>query len=121
MNNPVNWFEIYVEDMPRAKAFYEAVLGVTLSKLPIDLDMWTFPMHQNGTGAAGALVKYAGMASGGNSVLVYFSCADCAVEAGRVAGAGGRVQRAKLSIGQFGHIVLAVDTEGNMFGLHSMQ
>ena len=25
MNNPVGWFEIYVEDMDRAKAFYEAV------------------------------------------------------------------------------------------------
>lgn len=24
--NPVVWFEIYVNDMPRAKAFYEAVL-----------------------------------------------------------------------------------------------
>jgi uncharacterized protein len=24
-NNPVGWFEIYVQDMPRAKAFYEAV------------------------------------------------------------------------------------------------
>ena len=25
MNNPVGWFEIYVQDMERAKAFYEAV------------------------------------------------------------------------------------------------
>ncbi|MGZ5238109.1 MAG: VOC family protein, partial [Caldimonas sp.] len=33
MNNPVGWFEIYVQDMARAKAFYEATLGVTLSKL----------------------------------------------------------------------------------------
>ncbi|MBM4231128.1 MAG: VOC family protein, partial [Gammaproteobacteria bacterium] len=24
-SNPVGWFEIYVQDMPRAKAFYEAV------------------------------------------------------------------------------------------------
>ena len=23
--NPVNWFEIYVDDMPRAKAFYETL------------------------------------------------------------------------------------------------
>lgn len=28
--NPVGWFEIYVQDMPRAKAFYEAVLGFAL-------------------------------------------------------------------------------------------
>ena len=61
-----------------------------------------------------------GVPSGGNSTIVYFSCADCAVEAARVAPAGGRVQQEKMSIGEYGFIVLAVDTEGNMFGLHSM-
>jgi len=25
MNNPVGWFKIYVRDMSRAKAFYEAL------------------------------------------------------------------------------------------------
>ena len=29
-SNPVGWFEIYVQDMPRAKAFYEAVFQGTL-------------------------------------------------------------------------------------------
>ena len=33
MNNPVGWFEIYVQDMDRAKAFYEKLLGIKLSKL----------------------------------------------------------------------------------------
>lgn len=33
MNNPVNWFEIYVSDMTRARKFYESVLGVELSSL----------------------------------------------------------------------------------------
>ena len=28
--NPVVWFEIYVEDMKRAKAFYEALLAIAL-------------------------------------------------------------------------------------------
>jgi predicted enzyme related to lactoylglutathione lyase len=27
MANPVTWFEIYVKDMARAKAFYEKTLG----------------------------------------------------------------------------------------------
>ncbi len=31
--NPVGWFEIYVNDMPRAKAFYEAVFATTLQPL----------------------------------------------------------------------------------------
>jgi predicted enzyme related to lactoylglutathione lyase len=60
-----------------------------------------------------------GFPSGGNSVLVYFACTDCAVEEARVTQFGGRVQQAKMSIGPYGFITLAVDTEGNMFGLHS--
>ncbi|HZQ60514.1 MAG TPA: VOC family protein [Casimicrobiaceae bacterium] len=122
MNNPVNWFEIYVQDMSRAKRFYQQVLGVELSKLEAgDLDMWAFPMQRGGPGASGSLVRMAGVPSGGNSIIVYFSCADCAVEAGRVKQAGGSVHREKMSIGPYGFIALAVDTEGNMFGLHSMQ
>ncbi len=122
MNNPVGWFEIYVQDMARAKAFYEAVLGVQLSWLDSPgMDMMAFPMDSAGYGASGALVRMPGFASGANSVLVYFSCADCAVEAARVVTAGGRIQKEKMSIGQFGFIALVFDTEGNMVGLHSMQ
>jgi len=122
MNNPVNWFEIYVQDMARARAFYEKVFDVQLSKIAgPDIDMWGFPMRQDSFGASGALVRMPGFPSGANSVLVYFSCADCAVEAGRAAKAGGRIQKEKMSIGEYGHIALVVDPEGNMIGLHSMQ
>ena len=122
--NPVGWFEIYVQDINRAKGFYEAVLNIKLERLntksPEMPEMWAFPMVRDGAGATGALVKMSGFPSGGNSVLVYFVCADCATEAGRVAKAGGRIQREKFPIGDYGFIALAVDTEGNMFGLHSM-
>jgi predicted enzyme related to lactoylglutathione lyase len=121
-NNPVRWFEIYVQDMERAKKFYEAVFQVGLERLPAEgMEMLAFPMGQEGPGASGALVKMPGVPSGGNSTLVYFTCVDCAVEAGRVAGAGGRIFKDKMSIGQWGFIALAFDTEGNMFGLHSMK
>ncbi|MGB5472997.1 MAG: VOC family protein [Gammaproteobacteria bacterium] len=121
-NNPVGWFEIYVQDMPRARAFYEAVFQVSLERLTMpDIEMWRFPMEPGRPGAGGSLVRMDGVPSGGNSTLVYFGCADCAVEAGRVAANGGRVQREKISIGEYGFIALVLDTEGNMFGLHSMQ
>jgi len=121
MNNPVGWFEIYVEDLERAKAFYEAVFEVQLSKLDgTEVDMFAFPMQQEGYGAPGALVKMPGFPTGQNSVLVYFSCSDCSVEAKRAENAGGKLQKGKTSIGQYGFIALVVDTEGNMFGLHSM-
>ncbi len=122
MNNPVGWFEIYVQDMPRAKAFYEAVFDTTLSQLDNpELEIWAFPMDMATFGASGALVRMPGFSSGANSVLVYFKCADCAVEADKAAKAGGTVQKPKMSIGPYGHIALVMDTEGNMLGLHSMQ
>lgn len=120
--NPVGWFEIYIQDMPRALKFYKAVLGLELQKLEFPgMEMHTFPMDQDANGASGALVKMEGVPSGGNSVLIYFSCEDCANEAGRVAGAGGRIFKDKFSIGEHGFIALAFDTDGNMFGLHSMK
>jgi len=121
-HNPVGWFEIYVQDTDRARKFYEAVFATKLEKLPTpDIEMWTFPMAADRTGCSGALVKAPGIESGGNSVMVYFSCADCAVEAGRVTEAGGKIHREKTSIGECGFVAHALDTEGNLFGLHSHQ
>ncbi|MGB7988045.1 MAG: VOC family protein [Candidatus Methylophosphatis roskildensis] len=121
-DNPVRWFEIYVQDMERAKQFYESVFRVKLEKLNSPgLEMWAFPMQRGAMGASGSLVRMEGVSSGGNSTLVYFGCEDCADEAARVAESGGRIQREKMSIGEYGFIALAIDTEGNMLGLHSLK
>ncbi|MFZ1389555.1 MAG: VOC family protein [Thiolinea sp.] len=125
MSNPVGWFEIYVQDMPRAKAFYEKVFQVSLSPLvgemQEELEMCTFAMNDQGYGATGALVKMQGVPTGFAGTLVYFSCEDCAVEAKRAAEAGGKIFKDKFSIGEHGHIAMVHDTEGNTIGLHSMQ
>jgi predicted enzyme related to lactoylglutathione lyase len=121
-NNPVGWFEIYVQDMDRAKTFYEHVFGLQLARLDqAEPEMWAFPMQSESYGAPGALVRMPGFPSGGNSVLVYFSCADCALQAARAASAGGTIGKEKFSIGPYGYIALILDTEGNRIGLHSMQ
>jgi predicted enzyme related to lactoylglutathione lyase len=120
--NSVGWFELYVQDMPRARAFYERVFGVKLEKIGSpDLEMWAFPYAEGAAGSSGALVKAPGIPSGPGGTMVYFSCDDCATEASRVENAGGRVERPKFSIGEYGHISLVFDTEGNMVGLHSLQ
>ena len=120
--NPVRWFEIYVQDLPRAIAFYETVLATRLEQLPAgDLEMWAFPQSRGASGAAGTLVKAPpGVVSGGNSTLVYFGSEDCAAAAARVVPAGGQLYRDKTSIGPYGFISLACDPDGNMFGIHSV-
>ena len=120
--NLIGWVEIYVDDMNRAKAFYENVFGVKLTQIPdTPVELWAFPMQQGQPGAAGALVRMPGIPAGKNSVLVYFHTEDCAVQAAKAAKSGGRVEKDKFSIGQHGFIAHVVDTEGNMIGLHSMK
>jgi len=116
------WFEIYVQDLDRAKAFYESVFQLKLERLNNpEIELWAFPMEMGKWGAGGALVKMEGVASGGNSTIIYFSCEDCAVEQGRIIAAGGKILREKWAIGEYGFIALAVDSEGNTIGLHSLQ
>lgn len=129
MKNPVNWFEIYVQDMNRAKKFYENILNIQLEELlvPSDSDdvssfqMVSFPFVENEPNSSGALVKADGMPSGGNSVMIYFTCDDCNVEQSRVEKAGGKILKEKFSIGEYGFCSICLDTEGNTFGLHSMK
>lgn len=120
MGNSVGWFEIYVDDMERAKKFYESVFEVQLEKLNSpEITMWAFPSDMETYGSGGALVIADGFSPGKNSVIVYFSCEDCAVESGRVASSGGEVHKEKFAIGEYGYISLVADSEGNMIGLHS--
>lgn len=124
--NPVAWFEIYVDDIQRAKKFYETVLTTELTKLPTpeslteSFTMMAFPANFNGSGASGALVHMEGFKAGGNSTLVYFGSKDCAIEESRIVAAGGKIFKHKESIGEHGFITLAFDSENNMFGIHSM-
>jgi len=120
--NVVGWFEIYVQDMARAKAFYEKTFGVKLEALPSPIiKMYAFPRLPDKPGCPGALVKMEGFEPGGNSTIIYFSCVDCATEAARAAKIGGRIFKEKFSIGEYGFISLINDTEGNLIGLHSIK
>ncbi len=124
-SNPVAWFEIYVDDMARAKQFYETVFQVTLEFLNdptgSGVEMFFFPSNMEQYGATGALVKMAEVSAGGGGTMVYFECHDCAVESARVEAAGGSMEMEKVAIGKFGFCSIAVDSEGNRIGLHSEQ
>lgn len=122
--NAVAWFDIFVDDLDRAVAFYEAVLEIKLEAIgdPTgESQMMSFPADMSAYGAGGALTKSEHASPGVGGTIVYFSAKDCAVEQARVAAAGGIVIRPKFSIGEFGFVTLIQDTEGNMFGLNSMQ
>lgn len=128
--NIICWFEIYVENLERAKKFYSAVLGTSFTDAeqapgdaPGDMKMSFFSSPEN-QGVSGALIEMPGAKAGtGTSLntMVYFPCEDCAVETSRVEAAGGHVKDPKMNIGEFGFCSICMDTEGNFFGLYSME
>ncbi|WP_371157841.1 VOC family protein [Jannaschia sp. 2305UL9-9] len=123
MPNAIVWFDLFVDDIARATAFYEAVLARKLEPMEDptgESEMMSFPADMNSYGAAGALTKAAHGRPGPGGTVIYFASQDTAVEEARVAQAGGVVIRPKFSIGEFGWVSLCQDTEGNIFGLNSM-
>ena len=118
--NPVKWFEIYVSDMERARKFYESVFDTQLTEMQMQgLEMWGFPYDEASWGCSGALIKMQSVTPSGVSTVVYFGSDDCAIEEQKILEFGGKIHKSKLSIGENGYIVLGIDTEGNMIGIHS--
>ena len=128
--NVICWFEIYVKDMARAKKFYNAVLGTNFidaamppGDAPGNMKMSFFSPMEN-QGVSGALIEMPGTKEGDGACvnsMVYFPCEDCSIEAAKVVAAGGQVHKEKMDIGEFGFCSICVDSEGNPFGLFSMQ
>ena len=130
--NPFVWTEISVDDLPRARKFYETVLQIQMADMPmpepmqVDVDspdyfeMLAFPADMTTHGSGGALVKSNMGKPGAGGTMVYFHCEDCSEEISRVAAAGGKVIAEKMSIGEHGFCGICEDTEGNQIGFHSM-
>lgn len=119
--NAINWFEIPVKDMARAKAFYGAVLGQELQDMPGGEGSYVFlPSGENGVGGALSADPSAEPAGKKGCILYLNGGDDLAVPLGRVAAAGGSVTQEKMSIGENGHVGFFMDTEGNHVGFHSM-
>lgn len=120
--NVVNWFEIPATDLPRAKAFYEAVFDVTLMHMdmgPSSMEM--FPSEPGAANAGGALVVMEGYEPSSTGTTVYFQTADIEGLLAKVTEAGGSVLVPKMPIGEHGFIAHFLDSEGNRVALHSMQ
>ena len=120
MASPISWFELPVNDLPRATAFYERILNVKLQPETCgECVMSVFPFVEGYP--SGALVRMAQMTPQDNGTLVYlFAGQDLAPALARVAEVGGTVAMPKTSIGEHGFIAHFIDSEGNRVGLHSL-
>lgn len=120
----INWFEIPVTDMDRAKAFYEKVFDLTISLHKMEgIQMGWFPNKNQIGQATGTLIKAGDhYVPSKDGVVVYFSCEDVAEQIGKVETAGGQVISGKKQISaDNGYMAYFLDTEGNRIALHSMK
>ncbi len=117
MRNTLNWFELFVTDMPRAQAFYEQLLATKLEAARFNGE----PHALFGDdGLKGALVKREGKAPSTEGSLVYLNCngtLDAVLS--RVEKAGGKIVLPKTDIGPPGFVAIVHDSEGNAVGLHA--
>ncbi len=118
--NPVHWFEISVNDMDRARKFYECALGLQLglNRVESTLMAW-FPTTEGGAGCSGALLKSEGRTPSHDGTMIYFSVPDIEAVLARVEANGGRTLTPKTDIGEYGFYAYFEDSEGNRVGLHS--
>lgn len=117
----VVWFEIPVNDMDRAKAFYEAVFDIKIEIQHFGgLLMGWFPFAEGLSGASGTLIKHDSYIPSREGTLIYFNSEDVAIELDRVEAAGGQIYQPKTQISpEHGYMAVFIDTEGNRVALHS--
>jgi predicted enzyme related to lactoylglutathione lyase len=122
MKNAINWFEIPVKDLNKAKAFYETVLGAKLQVMEaMGMKSAFFPADlQNGIG--GCLMEGQGYEPSAKGSLVYLNGGDdLSVPLSKVEAAGGKILLPKTAIGPNGFMAHFTDTEGNKVAFHSMK
>ena len=123
MKNAISWFEIPTQQLDRAQAFYEAVLGSTMRREdmgPSQGAVFAYDMQADGVGGALMMGPTApAQATGGT--LIYPDAGpllDAALE--RVVAAGGQIalprQALPPGMGFFAHVT---DLDGNRVGLHA--
>lgn len=125
--NVITWFEIPVENIERAKTFYETILDLQLVKRNDGGDEALFfpynPAVVQATSGrvTGVLSKSDKNKPSASGTVVYINASpDLQLVVDRVEKAGGKVVVPRIEI-PAGYIALIIDSEGNKVGLHAEQ
>lgn len=123
MKNAINWFEIPVTDINRARTFYESIFQFDMHDLNIGdgLQMVLFPAESGSVN--GALIKYDDLYKPSNIMgpLLYLNAnPDLQAVLENVERAGGKISIPKRLITEDnGYMAVIIDSEGNRIALHS--
>lgn len=119
--NALNWFEIPVTDISRAKKFYESIFEISMEETEMaGMKYAMFPFAPMNGKVAGGLAQSPMHTSGATGSIIYLNAnPDLQTVLDRIEKAGGKISMQKTSIGQNGFMAFFTDTEGNTMALHS--
>ncbi|MGZ3750817.1 MAG: VOC family protein [Mucilaginibacter sp.] len=120
--NIINWFEISVSDIARAKKFYETIFSVVLQDMEMmGMKMSFFPAENMNGKVSGGLVQGPMHKPSADGAKIYFNGnPDLDIALGKVEAAGGKVTMPKTKISDdIGYMAFFIDTEGNGVAMHS--
>ena len=120
--NALNWFEIPVTDMQRAKHFYQVIFGIHMEDMDMQgMQMAMFPYEQNSGRLSGALVKSDFHRPSHDGVIIYLNAnPDLKDVLDRIESEHGEVVMPKTKItDEIGYMAFFIDSEGNRVALHS--
>lgn len=122
--NALNWFEIPVTDMARAKHFYQVAFSLHLEDADMQgIQMAMFPYEAGSGKVSGALVKSEYQKPSADGVTVYLNAnPDMTDVLQRIRSEGGQIVMDKTEITpEIGYMAFFIDSEGNKLGLHSQE
>jgi uncharacterized protein len=115
----VFYFEIPVTNMDRAVAFYQSLLGVTLTRETVDgYDMALFPFAEGQPGATGALAKGDVYRPSKDGPIIYFHVDDIRATVAKAQTMGRPVLYPVKDVGAAGLVAEIEDSEGNRLALN---
>lgn len=120
--NALNWFEIAVNDLGRAKKFYETVFDIEMTQMDMNgMLMAFFPMESTSDKVGGGLVQHEMYKPSADGAVIYLNGnPDLSLPLGKIEGAGGKIVMPKTLINEeIGYMAFFMDTEGNKVALHS--
>lgn len=120
--NSLNWFEISVLDINRAKKFYETVFSIDMQDQEMmGMKMAFFPSEDMNGKVSGGLVQGPHHTPSGDGAKIYLNGnPDLSIALANIPKAGGQVVMPKTKISdEIGYMAYFVDSEGNTVALHS--
>ena len=120
--NILNWFEVSVSDIKRAKKFYETIFSITMEEQEMmGMKMVGFPSEMGNGKASGALVQSEMHKPSTDGAVIYLN-ANPSIQSviDRIETSGGKVVMPKTQISpEIGNMAFFIDSEGNKVGLHA--